>query len=513
MSTPLLDESSLWSLVSARARQTPDRLMLVDTRDRRITFGEFHARAEQVAAGLWEMGVRDGTRVAWQLPTTIETIVLSLALSRLGAIQIPIIHIYRQRELRFIAEETEAELVITRSEWRGVDYEGLAAEVAGSLLTPPRLLVLDDDLPEGDLSTLPDPPSPVDSSTGRPVVRWYYYTSGTTSAPKGVRHSDQTLLAGALALGSVIQATDQDVGSIAFPYAHIGGPDYIGMVLAYGVPAMVVEAFDPSQAVDLYRRHRVTLAGGTTAFYTALLKERRLRPDEPFIPTLRILVGGGAPKPPHVFFESLEEMEVPIVHGWAMTECPMICCGSVVDTHEQLAYTEGKPVPGAEVKVVDPGLDGVGRLYVRGTMLFDGYVDTKLNADVFDNDGWFDSGDLGYLRDDGHVVIAGRGKDVIIRKGETISAKEIEDVLCRHPKISDVAVIGVTDRDRGERVCAVIESAPAHDPLTLAELGEFCRSEELINQKIPEQLEIVDSLPRNATGKVAKNELRALFNS
>jgi len=282
------------------------------------------------------------------------------------------------------------------------------------------------------------------------------------------------------------------------------------MVLASGMGVVVVEAFDPAEALRLYEELGVTLAGGTTVFYTALLQEHRRHPENEFLPSLRALVGGGAPKPSQVYYECLEELGVPVLHGWAMTECPMLCCGAVIDSDEQRAHSEGAPVRGADVKVVDPGADGVGRLYVRGTMLFHGYVDPALNEGVFD-DGWFDSGDLGYLRPDGHVVIAGRGKDVIIRKGETMSATEIEDILYRHPKVADVAVIGVVDISRGERVCAVVQLVDAHDNVTLEELGDFCRAEGLINQKVPEQIEVLARLPRNATGKIAKNQLRQQF--
>ncbi len=505
-----LEAPSLWTLLEARVAATPDRMMVIDTKKKQLSFKEFLVRCERVAAGLQDLGISEGTRVAWQLPTTIETIILSMALSRLGALQIPIIHIYRQRELHFIVTESKADFLLTRSTWRGFDYSELAADVARSIEPSPQLVVVDDIFPDGDPSTLADHPSTIDAATGAPLVRWFYYTSGTTSAPKGVQHSDQTLIAGALALVHIVDAQPDDLGSIAFPFAHIGGPDYLGMVLASGMGVVVVEAFDPAEALRLYEELGVTLAGGTTVFYTALLQEHRRHPENEFLPSLRALVGGGAPKPSQIYYECLEELGVPVLHGWAMTECPMLCCGAVIDSDEQRAHSEGAPVRGADVKVVDPGADGVGRLYVRGTMLFHGYVDPVLNKGVFD-DGWFDSGDLGYLRPDGHVVIAGRGKDVIIRKGETISAKEIEDILYRHPKVADVAVIGVVDTSRGERVCAVVQLVDAHDSVTLEELGDFCRAEGLINQKVPEQIEVLARLPRNATGKIAKNQLRQQF--
>jgi acyl-CoA synthetase (AMP-forming)/AMP-acid ligase II len=204
------------------------------------------------------------------------------------------------------------------------------------------------------------------------------------------------------------------------------------------------------------------------------------------------------------------------VHGYGMTEVPMISMGSPDDTDEQLANTDGKPVVGADVRIVR--LDGEvakadeeGEIRVRGPMVFRGYTDSSLTADAFDEQGYFRTGDLGKLRPDGHLTITGRLKDVIVRKGENISAKEIEDVLYTHPKIKDVAVIGLPDAERGERVCAVVQLAEGTDPLTFDEMVECCKSAGLMTQKIPEQLEVRDEMPRAATGKIVKVKLRDAY--
>jgi acyl-CoA synthetase (AMP-forming)/AMP-acid ligase II len=206
-------------------------------------------------------------------------------------------------------------------------------------------------------------------------------------------------------------------------------------------------------------------------------------------------------------------MRVQVVHGMGMTEVPMVIQGTPHDTDEQLAYTDGKPVRGAEVRIVDedgkeapPGTDG--ELRVRGPMVCKGYTRPDLTAQAFDEEGYFRTGDLAHIREDGHVVLTGRIKDIIIRKGENLGAKEIEDLLYQHPKVGDVAVIGLPDPDRGERVCAVVETAPGASPITFAEMVDYCRQSGLMTQKIPEQLEVVAELPRNATLKVLKYQLR-----
>ncbi|HMC72132.1 MAG TPA: AMP-binding protein, partial [Mycobacteriales bacterium] len=215
--------------------------------------------------------------------------------------------------------------------------------------------------------------------------------------------------------------------------------------------------------------------------------------------------------------EVQREMGVRLVHGYGMTEIPMIAMGSPHDSDEQLATTEGRPVLGAEVRIVtddgrvaSPGEEGEVR--VRGAVVCLGYTDPSATAAAYDEDGWFCTGDLGVLRPDGHVRLTGRLKDVIIRKGENISAREVEDVLFGHPKVGDVAVVGLPDRERGELVCAVVETAAGSDPLSFDEMVAQCSEAGLMRQKIPERLEVVDRLPRNETlNKVLKYKLREEF--
>jgi acyl-CoA synthetase (AMP-forming)/AMP-acid ligase II len=224
--------------------------------------------------------------------------------------------------------------------------------------------------------------------------------------------------------------------------------------------------------------------------------------------------GGGAAKPPEVHYEVRDEIGGRgVVHGYGMTEVPMISNGSPTDSDEQLANTDGKPVEGADVRIVT--LDGrvaqpdeEGEVRVRGPMVFHGYTDPDLTAAAFDDDGYFRTGDLGKLRADGHLTLTGRLKDVIVRKGENISAKEIEDLLYTHPMVVEVAVIGLPDPTRGELVCAVVQLADGADGLELADVIDFCRAAGLMTQKIPEQLEVRTEWPRAGTGKIVKQSLR-----
>jgi acyl-CoA synthetase (AMP-forming)/AMP-acid ligase II len=264
---------------------------------------------------------------------------------------------------------------------------------------------------------------------------------------------------------------------------------------------------------------RARCSGGSgTAFHQAYLAAQRKQPDTPLFPDVVCFPGGAATKPPELHYEIVRELGgVGIVSGYGLTECPIIAMNKTTDPQVKLALTEGRVNPaGARIKVVKP--DGSlaapgeeGELRHLGPQLCKGYLDESLNAEAFDEEGYFRSGDLGFLDEDGFVTITGRLKDVIIRKGENISAKEVEDVLYTHPKVQDVSVIGLPDPRLGERCCAVVVSRDASDPLGFDEMVAFLRDQELMVQKIPEQLEQLPELPRNPAGKVLKNDLRERY--
>ncbi|MFJ8075461.1 class I adenylate-forming enzyme family protein [Streptomyces sp. NPDC096176] len=485
---------TLWELVDRRAALTPHRPVLLQD-GRTLTFGELRDRSERAAAGLSAMGVRPGTVVAWQLPTRIETVLLTVALARLGAVQSPVIPFYRDREVGFALRESKAAYFAVPGEWRGFDFAAMAERLGAR-----GVFEAYGSLPDGDPAALPAPPA---SGTD---VRWIYWTSGTTSDPKGVLHTDRSLIAGGSCLAHALHLSADDIGSIAFPFAHIGGPDYLVMLLLYGFPAVLFEKFALPDALGEYRRHGVTTAGGSTAFYSMFLAEQRKQPGSKLIPTLRLLAGGGAPKPPELHHAVVREMGCTLTHGYGMTEVPMITMGSPDDSQLDLAHTEGRPPAGMEIRIVD------GEVRLRGEAVCKGYLDPAATAAAFDADGFLITGDLGHLTESGHLVLTGRAKDIIIRKGENISAKEIEDLLHTHPGVGDAAVVGLPDDERGERVCAVVERAPGAADPTLEELTAHLRGEGLSVHKLPERLEVVDALPRNeALRKVLKYKLRERF--
>jgi acyl-CoA synthetase (AMP-forming)/AMP-acid ligase II len=509
--TAIYDASSLWDLVERRAADSPDATFLIegvgdDTTT--LTFREFRDRAERVAAGLAAKGLTEGSSVVWQLPTKVESLVVCMAMARLGVVQTPLIHLYREKELSFCIEAAKPAMVVVPGTFGDHDYVAMVNGILEASGHEAEVLAAFDGLPEGDPATLP----PAPSGDGEPV-RWIYYTSGTTSDPKGVQHTDHTLMAAGMGLAKSLEVTDADVGSMGFPFAHIAGPDYTIMVLAAGMSVVLLPAFIPDVAVAAFNEHGATIAGGSTVFYTMFLNMQRAQPDTPLIPSLRMLAGGGAPKPPEIYFEVKEEMGIPVAHGYGMTECPMIAQGSPTDADDKLANTDGAPVEGCVIAIVKE--DGTvaaageeGEVRLEGPMVFKGYTDQAQTDSAFDEAGRFKTGDLGRLDADGHVALTGRLKDLIIRKGENISATEVEDVLYTHPKVGAVAVIGLPDRDRGERVCAVVEPSESGEEITFDELTAHCAEAGLMRQKTPEQL-IIQKLPRNDTlQKVLKFKLR-----
>jgi cyclohexanecarboxylate-CoA ligase len=509
---------TVWALVEQAAARWPDHLLLADDHGRSLTGRRLHDAALAVAADLGTRGIRPGTVVSWQLPTTLETMVVKVALARLGAVQNPLIPILREREVGFITRQVGTEVMITTEQWRGFGHGALARDLAADQGFSVILTDLDTDpgsvgnglrLEQGDPASLGPPPRADESP-----VRWIYTSSGTTADPKGIRHTDRSVMHSATGPAYAMAASPDDVNPMAIPISHIGGLTMLTAAIVTGMRLVLFESFDPATTPERMAAHNPTLLGSAVPFFLAYFDAQRRHGDSPLFPRLRALTAGGAPTPAEVNRMAREVLGVHgITSSWGLTEFPVATYPSPDAPVAVLDHTTGPAVAGVEVRTV--GADGQecatgeeGELRLRGPQCFLGYVDASLDADAFDVDGWFRTGDLGVLDSEGNVSVTGRIKDIIIRNAENISALEVEEALYRHPAVVDVAVVAAPDTRTGERVCAFVVPAPGVT-LSLTSLADHCRSLGLAVQKCPEQLELVDSLPRNSFGKVLKQDLRA----
>jgi cyclohexanecarboxylate-CoA ligase len=506
--------TGVWELVSTRAHASPESLCAIDEVGRELTFADLARRGEATAAALAEMGLGPGDPVCWQLPTWIESLVLVAALARLGAVQVPLLPIYRERELRVAMTQVRPVLVITPSVWRGFDHRELWARLGTERpeAERPQVLVCDRSLPEcSDLSSLPDAAMALGSAGDH---RWVFFTSGTTGVPKGARHTDSSIAAGPIAFCKRTELTEKDRYPIVFPFTHIGGIGTLLAQLLTGASAVLDEQFDAERTIALLAKRQITIGAGGTPLVQLYLQHQRREPATALFPQLRCCLTGAAPKPRSLHDDVRHEMGGRgCLSVYGLTEAPFLTISDLADRDDDLALSEGRAAAGAEIRIV--GADGrecargeVGEIHVRGPQVCLGYLDASLDAEAFDNDGFFRSGDLGALDERHNLTIKGRLKDVIIRRGENISALEVELVLIAHPAIVDIAIVGVPDERTGERCCAVVVLEAAAT-LSLDDMQAFGSEQGLARQKLPEQLTIVDAMPRNATAKILKHELRA----
>ncbi len=344
--------------------------------------------------------------------------------------------------------------------FRGFDHAGMASELSGEVGFDVLVLRPTEDpaaigLPLEDADGL----APVPSGD---AVRWLYHSSGTTADPKGIQHTDRTVMHGATGMLAVLGFAAEDVYPVVFPVAHIGGMSVLTTQLVSGGQLALMDVFDAVRSTQYMADIGSTLLGSAVPFFRAYLDAQRAHGPDPLFPRLRACLNGGAPKPPVLHVEVRDVLGGPgIVSSWGLTEFPIATYGALDEPDHLMATTEGRPVPGVTLRVVDP--DGrdlppgeEGELRLSGPQQFVGYLDRSLDADAHDERGFLRTGDLGVVEPTGHVRITGRIKDIIIRNAENLSALEIEHALAQHDAVGDVAVIGVPDPRTGERACAVV---------------------------------------------------------
>jgi cyclohexanecarboxylate-CoA ligase len=502
--------------LDATAARGAQRLALVDGAVR-VTFGELAERSRRLAGGLAALGVRAGDVVAVQLPNWHETIVAYHAILRLGAVVNPVLPIFRERELGFILREAGARVLLVPGLHRDCDHRALARAVGAAVPGLAHVVVVRDPPGEGQhawdaLAGADHAPAPTADAE---AIALLLYTSGTTAVPKGVLHSHETLLAEARSLGPVHGLTDADVTLMPSPLAHVSGIVHAFLVPAvHGARAVLMERWDPGAALELIAAERVTYMVGAPTFLRDLAGHPALGRHD--VSSLRLFSCGGADVDPALVRDAAARLGCVAKRVYGSSEFPTVTTTGPGDPPARRVDGEGRPIGAAEIRLVDDDGRDVpagteGEILARGPDCFLGYRDPTLDAEAFTPDGWFRTGDLGVLDDGGFLRISGRRKDIIIRKGENVSAREVEELLASHPAIAEVAVVGVPDPDAGEIACAAIRLRRGATRPSLADLGAHLLAQGLSKRKLPERMAVVEEFPRTASGKVQKRALREML--
>lgn len=508
-------DDTLASVAPAVVAAGPDRVLLIDG-GQRVSASTLLTQARALAAALHARGLRPGHVVSFQLPNWHEAAVINLAATLLGLVVNPLVPIYRESELRFMLADCRSRVLFVPEQFRGFGHAALATRLQPELPDLQEIVVI-----RGvalgcttweELLAAPALPAGMPGPDAD-AVKLVMYTSGTTGRPKGVLHSHNTIQA---ELRAVIAFGGIDADDVVFmpsPVTHVTGFFYaLEMPWAARIPTVMMESWNAAEALRLVRDEGCTLTVAATPFLVELLAEAERAGER--LPRFRSFTCGGASVPPELIRrvdDVLERCRAARVYG--STECPTITNGLPAGADPVLGATTDGRVYNNEVRIVDPvtgepmPAGEEGEITARGPENFLGYARTDDNLDAFDGDGFFRTGDLGWLSASGYVTMTGRRKDLIIRGGENISPREIEDVLFQFPGVQEVAVVAMPHARLGEGVCAFVVLQEGAT-VTTAALMRHVQAAGIAKQKWPERLEIVADLPRTASGKVRKNVLR-----
>jgi len=487
----------------------PDRIVVVDG-GHRLTAAALFSDALRLADAMRARGLRPGDVVSFILPNWHEACVIYLAASIAGLVANPLVTGYRKSELAFMLADCNSRMIFIPAQYRGFDYVALFSELRREMAAPPEVVVVRGPAePFLSYEALRD--SGVPAAAFDPVdpdsVRMVLYTSGTTGRPKGVLHTHNTLNADVLQLHERWSCGPDTRFFVPSPVSHIGGSLYaFELPLLFRTTAVLLDIWDAEAAVEMIEREQCTHTAGATPFLQQILAAAQRRGTH--LSSLQLFICGGASVPPSLIREATGWFASCVVtRVYGSTEVPTVTVGSVAPSDVMHAAQTDGEVGYAQVRIA--GADE-GEIFVRAPQMLVGYLHPEDEAELFDAEGFFRTGDLGRLQDDRFLVISGRKKDIIIRHGENISPKEIEDVLVLHPDIADVAIVGLPSDRTGEMACAFIVPRSGTQ-VSLASLGDFLTARAVAKFKFPERVELRESLPRNPAGKILKHVLRAEF--
>lgn len=508
------EDLTLADRAQALAQSSPQHVTHVDGAQS-LSAADAWSQSGRLVAALAARGYRAGDVLAFQTPNWLEAVLINLAACRLGLLLCPIVPIYREREVELILADCGARGIFVPERFRNFDHLQMLQRLRERL---PALQDVWTVRGAGDAPDLRDllaerAPEPVLPRTDPDAVKLILYTSGTTGRPKAVLHSHNSLARSMRRAARHWGLQPGDTTLMPSPVTHVTGYTY-GLELPFHdrVRTVLVERWDAAQAAELIEREQVCFTLCATPFLQELLDiaEREQRT----LPSLRTFPCGGAAVPP----ELIRRVARVFAHCRAFrvygsSEAPVITLGYLQPDQETLAAETDGEVVDYEVKLVDAdgravGPDTEGEICARGPGLFLGYAEAADTAQVFDADGYFHTGDVGYRTPQGALVFTGRIKDLINRGGEKISAKEVEDLLHQHPGVLQAAVVAMPHARLGETVCAYLIASPGAD-VSLDALTRTLAAAGVARQKMPEHVVVVDEFPKTASGKVKKDLLRA----
>lgn len=512
------DDSTLVSFLDHWAGIQPEHAYVSDGRGA-YTYGGFRDAAWQLSAALLDLGAEPGDRIAVQLSNWNEFFLVYAANARVGIVTIPVVPVYREKEVRHILANSGAVGFVTSGVFRGFDHAAMAASIAADLPSLRFRVIVRGEATDGavafddllaatqDLSTLPPAPTADD----RHVI---LYSSGTEANAKGCLHTWNSASFLPKQAVAALGMTTDDVMFMPSPVTHA-----LGLTLGVMAPTVagaavhLLDVFDPAEALRRIGEHGCTGTASPAPFIRMMLDA--YDPAEHDVSKLRFWLSAGAAIPGSLVTEAAEKFAgCRVVSAYGSSEVMMATICRPEDSVERVATSDGAPVPGVQVRIV--GADGAeaptgepGEIRYRGPgRLVEYWDDPSLTAAAIDDDGWWRTGDLGKVDADGYLRVTGRLKDIIIRGGFNISAREIEEALLTHPAVANVAVVGLPDPQLGEKACAVLQLRPGAT-IHLAELKDFLAGQhKLAVWKVPERIEVVDDFPTTATGKIKKFALR-----
>ena len=504
--------------------RTPDKPAIVAHRAdsgqvTRLSFGELSERVSRATAALRALGVGPGDVVAVQLPNWWEFAVAALACGRLGAVVNPLMPIFRERELGYMLGFAEAKVLIVPKVFRGFDHEAMAEGMRSELPALKQVVVVDGQGPNsfdamllGAGPDLPAPPAGTASALQPDALAVMMFTSGTTGSPKGVMHTSNTLIACLNALSGRFGLDADDVLLCCSPLGHMTGYAAVLMLgMRLGTTVVLQDVWEAKRGVGLMAAEGVTYTAASTPFLNDICEA--VAGGAPRPQRLRSFLCGGAPIPPALIERAARELDLKVCSLWGMTESLSSTLTEPARAADKSASTDGRPLDGVDVRIVGDDaqpkpVGETGRLLVRGAQMFVGYY-KRPELQTFDAEGWFDTGDLAYMDDEGYIRINGRTKDVLIRGGENVPVVEIEGLLYKHPAVAAASIVGYPDARLGERACACVVLRQGAS-LDLAGLQAYMAECKVAKQYWPERVAILDALPCTPSGKVQKFRLREI---